>query len=193
MGTTTREWKKTMFTSKPGGPKPESSRWAAVKSIAVALLMFASGLSPELGKAQNLCKSDEEAVFSCGVRNDRVVSICRATRVNPNMLTYRFGTPHAIELEHSDATGPESSFFYGGYSRYLTRYFELGFKKGGYTYVISYRTSDDEPDPSYTLTVTLPGDAERSINFDCQKSIQAKNLTLTRDVSCSTTDAIGCE
>lgn len=182
-----------MYRSERGERSSATHSWTSVKSSVIILMMVASGTNPELGEARNLCGSDEDAVFSCGVRNERVVSICRAAKVVPNILTYRFGMPHAIELEHTDITGPESSFFYGGYSRYLTKYFDLGFKKNGYTYTISFRASDDEPDPSYTLTVTLPGNAKRSINFDCQRSIEAKNLTLTKDVSCSKDDVIGCE
>lgn len=159
----------------------------------LAFVTTAIFLTPSTLVAGGLCKSNEDSVFSCGVRNDRIVSICRATEVVPNKLIYRFGSQHNIELEHADDVGPESSFFYGFYFRYLTEYFNLGFKRGGYTYSIFYRYNEDFPDPSYTLFVEFPGDRKKSISFECLRSVEDAGLREIRDVSCSTEEAIGCD
>ncbi|QBE65929.1 hypothetical protein [Pseudoduganella lutea] len=71
-------------------------------------LSVCSGLRAE---NKTLCKKTEVSLFSCGLSNSKVVSICASENGASNYLEYRYGTASKVELSYkADAEDKKNVF-----------------------------------------------------------------------------------
>lgn len=65
----------------------------------------------------SLCESHEKSVFSCELKNSKIVSFCAASGAGPSYVEYRFGKPAKIEMthrvNHPDQAFQRADFIYG--------------------------------------------------------------------------------
>jgi hypothetical protein len=65
----------------------------------------------------SLCEAHEKPVFSCELKNSKIVSICTAPDGAPSYIEYRFGKPAKIEMTHRvirpDQAFQRADFIYG--------------------------------------------------------------------------------
>lgn len=160
----------------------------------LAALLSAVGL-PLDAQAGTLCEKSEEPIFSCVLKNKKIVSVCRRVEAAPRSVTYRFGAKKNIELEYSAKEGPDSSFEYGHYFRYQRDIFSLGFKLKGYEYSI-YSNYDGESEPPFFLRgvhVTRTGAGGDGISIECASDIRDDDFIAQRNFSCEADIMVGCD
>lgn len=57
----------------------------------------------------SLCEPHEKAVFSCELKNSKIVSLCTAPNAGSTYVEYRFGKPSKIEMTYR-ANKPDHAF-----------------------------------------------------------------------------------
>ncbi len=109
-----------------------------IKHILI-LIVVLSYSSPVFG-AETLCSTDEQVIFSCGIKgSSKTLSICasRPLTKNKGYLQYRFGAPGKTELEFpASREGSLARFSYSHYFRAQVDNTEVSFKNEGYEYSV---------------------------------------------------------
>lgn len=102
------------------------------------------GLAPSPAPAaESLCAAGEPVVFACRV-GGKLVSLCRPPD-DRGMLSYRFGTPEALELSYPEP-GRQASAAFTVKSVPLVGGGEttVAFRRGAYTYTVYSRVGRGE-------------------------------------------------
>ena len=155
----------------------------------IRILLATSFVSTCDAHERTLCKADETITVSCSLDRGKYVSICRSE--SRDDLTYRFGRPGAIELEHTDAISQTSSFFYGNLEGAETTAFELGFSKSNHKYTV-YRYIDNQSGSTRQgLHVDIPHN-KAGIDLRCKGEVVDRDFSKMIDVSCDDDMVIGC-
>jgi hypothetical protein len=126
-----------------------------LRSIAIKILLGFSSIAPLAQAAEStLCASDENIIFSCELKNKKIVSVCSSSSPKQDHIDYRFGKKSKVELSYSANTQLPTQKFHRGEIVYANNSEDvLWFKKGNYRYTVY---SPIRGDPG--LSVALNGD-----------------------------------
>lgn len=150
-------------------------------------------LSTEEIAASPTCLQEERVVFTCTFKSGKLVSICKSSRRGESILTYRYGSPRAVEFTYTDLDRKDSGFYYKIFDNHRSTFFELGFSNEGFKYSITRDWAEDAPEPTYQLRVHGLGSAARkSLELTCYKDIVDKGLTGETNISCDPDADPGC-
>lgn len=100
-----------------------------------ALLCGLAASSNAHAKDATLCTVGEIRVFSCTLKNAKIVSVCASPDAAPRYVDYQFGSPSKIELAYSaSATLPVHRFHRGEVVYANNEEDTLWFTNGAYRY-----------------------------------------------------------
>jgi hypothetical protein len=141
------------------------------------------------------CTQDETPVFSCTMRNKKILSLCSTD--NNKFLTYRYGKSGQIEFTYpSEKTASDKIFSYSHYFRYRTDYFILSFTNQDHRYAVFRYYSDDgssndEPVMAGVSVTNLV--SEKEYTNRC-KTIESDSISILRDyIPCDPNGDFGCK
>jgi hypothetical protein len=122
--------------------------------------------------ATSLCAKEEKVVFSCTLKNAKVVSLCSSTKLSKTegYLQYRFGGSGKIELEYpKEREATQKAFKYSHYFRAQVDLTEISFTIDRYVYTI-FDTFNGEEKPAISeegISVT-PTDNKKAVSHICR-------------------------
>jgi len=126
-----------------------------LRSIAIKILLGFFSIAPLTQAAEStLCASDENIIFSCELKNKKIVSVCSSNSHKQGHMDYRFGKKSKVELSYSANTQLPTQKFHRGEIVYANNSEDvLWFKKGHYRYTV-YSPTRGAPG----LSIALNGD-----------------------------------
>lgn len=84
-----------------------------------------------------LCASQEKVIFTCGVTNNKMVSLCGSSDAAQSYIEYRFGSKSAVELTFKASKATPDRIFHRAEVVYAGNAEDtIWFKNGQYTYSI---------------------------------------------------------
>jgi hypothetical protein len=131
------------------------------------------------------CSADESVVFSCLLRNAKVVSLCssRVLAKDAGYLQYRYGPQGRVELEYpADRAATQTGFTLEQHRPYRMESELLHFTIGQYEYSVYRVVSADRETPNgagvMVSTPAAAGKAARFTDIKCRKSLFAQGFGL---------------
>ena len=132
-------------------------------------------LQPEVRARElttSLCAKEEKVVFSCTLKNAKVVSLCSSTKLSKTegYLQYRFGGSGKIELEYpKEREATQKAFKYSHYFRAQVDLTEISFTIDGYVYtVFDNFNGEEKPAISEEGISVTPTDNKKAVTHICR-------------------------
>ena len=110
----------------------------------ISFILVALAFSLHAYAGSSLCATDEQAVFSCSIK-EKIVSVCASSEFSPTegYMQYRYGHPNKLELTFPEKTVSPNAFTnYIGLAYSGASEAHLRFMRGNYGYIV-YSGSDE--------------------------------------------------
>jgi hypothetical protein len=158
-----------------------------------ALADNVKGVESSDGKylASSLCDAGGIVFFSCGTRNNKVISLCgRGSPTEPTGVFYRFGKQEKIEMDFPKDKNENSFSFlsYDNYFRYRVNLLNVYFENNGYSYILYNDYREDDPEVGDQresgVSVTKIASGELVANIKCKSEIITNFDFLLKKIEC---------
>jgi len=135
-----------------------------------------NGAGGGIAPAATLCDDTEKVVFSCQLKNAKMVALCGSSKFTKTQgyLQYRFGLPGKVELEYpQQRSNFQKVFHYSHYFRAQVDLTEITFSANGYTYTVFSNYNGEEKPAISDQGVKVTPTNKKEVSYGCRSKAKA--------------------